>query len=545
MCGILGVAMVPGASPPARLPSSIRLDALRDRGPDNVGAMDLPEVALRHTRLAVIDAAETSNQPLRSGDLTLVCNGEIWNHRALRAAAGDYVYRTTSDCEAILHVYAEEGLAGLARLDGFYSFILYDARARKLIAHRDPIGKKPLFHASRGGLHWFASNATAIRENAAGAFPARPSQVAFFLAHGFTHPEQGFFEGIEPLRPGEAVEIDLETGAVTRSALRARAIDYSGFDFRPDTVVTEFDRLLRLAVERRVTGLQTPVLVFSGGIDSTLLAAELLEAAPQTRLISLRQPVPLINDEVYARYAALRLGGKLSFATPWRDLGTLVSASIARLDQPLAVESYFILSALAAAARAHGNVLFTGDGADEVCLGYRRPSQWFTSGAPDPRPTLTGPAPLGTYSDWGRVQGQVDLVGHGFVKVDKATAENRMEARCPYLDAELVAFFRQIPPSFWRDALDVPKQPLRASLRARGFPGWFIERRKMGFSLPLRYLLAPHFRDFREALVRLTPLLEAVGVPRQVPSSALAFFTDFAPNWRRYVLGTFLARQGL
>jgi asparagine synthase (glutamine-hydrolysing) len=544
MCGILGVAVVPNARQ-ADLPRAIRLDALRDRGPDNVGAIDFERVALRHTRLAVVDAAETSNQPLRSGDLTLVCNGEIWNHQALRATARDYVYRTTSDCEAILHVYAEEGLAGLSRLDGFYSFILYDARAGQLIAHRDPIGKKPLFHAERDGQHWFASNTTAIRQNAPGAFPPRRDQLAFFLDRGFIHPEHGFFEGIAPLRPGETVSVDLVTGAATRSQARARAGSYDGFHFTPETVVAEFERLLRQAVTRRVAGLKTPVLIFSGGLDSTLLAAELLQAAPHTRLISLRQPVPLLNDEVYARYAARRLGAKLAFATPWFRLAALVDDAISRLDQPLAVESYFILSALAAAAREHGNVLFTGDGADEVCLGYRPPSAWFASEARDPRPTLSGPQPLGTYTDWGYTQGQVDLVGHGFVKVDKATAENRMEARCPYLDADLVAFFRQIPPTFWRGALDIPKQPLRASLLARGFPRWFIERRKLGFSLPLRYLLTPNFPAFRAELERAAPILSDLGLGAPPVPSNLGFFSDFAPNWRRYVLGRFLTRVGV
>jgi asparagine synthase (glutamine-hydrolysing) len=551
MCGILGHAVVRGDDPATAalaVPPGIRLDALLDRGPDAVGALDVDGVSLRHTRLAVIDAAETSNQPLRSGALALVCNGEIWNHRALRAAARDYVHSTTSDCEAVLQVYAEDGVAGFARLDGFYSFILHDARNRRLIAHRDPVGKKPLFHARVGQAHWFASNATAIRQNArspAAPFAPRTEQVAFYLTHGFTHPATGFFDGIEPVLPGETLVIDLDTGHVTRTRTELRPPEALAFPLTAEGVLAEFERRLSAAVEKRLAGLRTPVLIFSGGLDSTLLAVEMLKRAPQTELLTMRQPLPFLHDEPFARYAARKLGARLHFTTPWRQLGRRADEAIARLDQPLALPSYFLLSALAQDAQVFGNVLFTGDGADEVCFGYRPPSAWFARAPSEAAPTwLSGPQPASPFSDWGYVQGQLDLIGHAFVKVDKATAENRMEARVPFLDHDLIRLFREIPGDFWRGPLDVSKQPIRAALRARGFPGWFIERPRRGFTFPFRYLLAPELGALRDRLAASRDALEAVGVrPGPLPTR-LELFRGFDRYWRLIVLGTFLGRLG-
>src|SRR5262245_11670504 len=104
MCGILGIAYRRGAPVRKR---ALRVDAIRDRGPDNVGHVDYGNVEFFHTRLSVIDQKQTSNQPIQSADakIAIMCNGEIYNHLDLRRQS-TYSYLTDSDCEAIVDVYS-------------------------------------------------------------------------------------------------------------------------------------------------------------------------------------------------------------------------------------------------------------------------------------------------------------------------------------------------------------------------------------------------------------------------------------------------------
>lgn len=545
MCGILAVVSSNGAPLGDQ---AIDLEALRHRGPDNAGGADYPRVSLRHTRLAVIDSATTSNQPIVAGPLSLVCNGEIFNFRELRAAAGRYAYATTSDCEAVLQVYAEEGVDGFERLDGFFSFVLFDAERDVVIAHRDDIGKKPLFWAHDGRHVWFSSNATAIRKNASGAFASRASQLEHYLRHGFVHPAEGFYAGIEPVLPGETIVVDLRTGSTTRSRVARRGPDYTGFDFAsPEAVLRETDRLLASATAKRLRGLRDPVLIFSGGVDSTLLATEIQRHASTTQLVTMRQPLPLLNDEPYARYAARRLSLPLAFAAPWANMFDRVTAAIDRMDQPLALESYFMLSTLAIGARAYGNVLFTGDGADEVFLGYREPAAWIESHGAEPplaHDFEVGPPSAFPMTPWGRRQAHVDLAGHGFVKVDKATAENEMEARCPFLDRDLFAFARSIPSAYWTQARRTPKPLLKDLLASRGFSPWFVDRPKLGFAMPFRFAMIPHYGAMARSVERSATRLRDAGVAVPRDTSTRAMLRDFTTHWRVFVLAEVLRRSG-
>lgn len=544
MCGILAVVSSDATPLGDR---AIDLDALRHRGPDNTGAADYAHVSLRHTRLAVIDSAATSNQPIVSGKLALVCNGEILNFRELRAAATTYAYTTTSDCEAVLQVYAEDGIAGFERLDGFFSFVLFDAERDVVIAHRDDVGKKPLFWANDGSRIWFSSNASAIRKNAAGSFAPRATQLDHYLRHGFTHPAEGFYAGIDPVLPGEAIVVDVRAASVSKRRIPRPGTDYSGFDFTSsEAVLRETDRLLASATAKRLRGLRDPVLIFSGGVDSTLLATELRRHASNARLVTMRQPLPLLNDEPYARYAARRLGLPLAFAAPWSRMFDRVNAAIDRMDQPLALESYFMLSTLAIGARAYGNVLFTGDGADEVFLGYREPAAWIEN-ASTPRAEThdfaVGPPSAFPMTAWGHRQAHVDLAGHGFVKVDKATAENEMEARCPFLDRDLFAFARSIPAAYWTRARQTPKPLLKELLASRGFSPWFVDRPKLGFAMPFRFAMVPHYRAMARSVERSAVLLRDLGVAVPTNDGPRAMLRDFTTHWRVFVLAEVLRRS--
>lgn len=542
MCGIFGIASLTRAP---LVDLRVDLSSLRDRGPDNVGDARFDQVALFHARLAVIDAKEMSNQPLRGGGMALVCNGEIFNHRELRKEGGPYDYVTPSDCEAVLDVYARSSVEGFARLDGFFAFALFDPQRDLLVLHRDNVGKKPLFWTNDGRRVLFASNVTTLLDNLSQTPEIDRTQIPFLLRNGFVDPRASLFHGIKPVLPGEVVEIDLRDGSVRQRRLEKPSQRYDGFDWGEERLVQRtVEDLLHKSCEKRLRGLSAPVLILSGGIDSTVLAHELVGLSSGARFVTLKQPVRWLNDEPYARAVARRLGRPLLFARMTHRLFPAVQTLVRKLDQPLSLMSYVFLALLAIEARRFGNVLFTGDGADEVFFGYRDFQAWEGSGSDEDAaaPLVCGPPFAFPLSRYGRSQGVLDLVGHAFTKVDKATAENGMEARCPFLDWDLMAFVRQIPLGYWRRHGTVHKRPLREYLLSRGTPPAFVERRKLGFAFPFRYLLAPSLGAIRARIRSNAHLLSDVGVEVDLRESPFGSFRAFQRTWAHFVLAEYLAR---
>ncbi len=174
MCGILAVIKSP-ESPETLRPRVVSLaKILRHRGPDWSG-VHLQELehtngrtvlnVLAHERLAIVDP-EGGAQPLlnEAGNVALSVNGEIYNHKNLRATlTGSHEFATRSDCEVIVHLYEERGAGFVGDLDGVFAFVLANRDTGDVVAARDPIGVVPLYwgHGPDGSL-WFASEMKAL-----------------------------------------------------------------------------------------------------------------------------------------------------------------------------------------------------------------------------------------------------------------------------------------------------------------------------------------------------------------------------------------------
>ena len=380
MCGIFGAA---GRDLSDGALGSV-LQVLEHRGPDGHGTFRdrSARLTLAHTRLAVIDL-ETGAQPLETedGSIILAANGEIYDFERIRGSleAKGHRFKTKCDSEVILYLYKEYGLDCFEHLRGEFAFLLYDRSKRLLIAARDRFGIKPLYFSRLSSGFVFASEMKAIfasglvapKLNAAGFDP---------LIDQIYGNVQLPFEGIEHVPPASYVAVDLET-------LEAKTILYwsneipsevarpiaepSKKDIRAsaDVVLEELEEAVRVRLRADV-----PVgLYLSGGIDSAFVAALMkrnLNAHLHSFSISFEGSNR--NEQDLARQSAEFVG------TQHHELRVNKEMLWDNLDQALwfselpfaslAPVGKFLLSK---EARRFVTVVLTGEGADEVFLGYR------------------------------------------------------------------------------------------------------------------------------------------------------------------------------
>ena len=376
MCGIAGFA-----GHGDRIDLAAMTKALVHRGPDGEGFYaDAPAgVYLGHRRLAILDLAGGA-QPMwnAAGTIGVVCNGEIYNHRELRAqlAARGYVFRSShSDTEVLVHGYAEWGEELPTRLNGMFAFAIYDKARRRLFLARDRFGEKPLFYYTAPGLFAFASELGALRRHRrfSGAIDQRGLQK--FLAYGYIPAPGALFRGAAKLPPGHHLTFDLATGGHrTRCywCFRVEPDESLGEDAE-DRLAEELRALLAQAAARRLMSDVPLGLFLSGGIDSAAVLAMTARHMPARAIktFTIGFTEPSFDESGAALQSAASFGtdhrGKLLHLDQAKSL---VPEVLARLDEPLADPSIIPTFLLAQFARQHVTVALSGDGGDELFAGY-------------------------------------------------------------------------------------------------------------------------------------------------------------------------------
>src|SRR3989454_7213696 len=201
MCGIAGeLRLVLGERARADRVRTM-CDVMVHRGPDDEGLLAHAEVALGMRRLSIVDVSG-GRQPLgnEDGSVQVVCNGEIYNSAPLRSAleARGHRFRTRSDVEVIAHLYEEEGVDAVGRLEGMFALALWDARRHRLLLARDRFGIKPLYLAETPRAILFASEAKCLL--AGGLDPViDPQALHDYLTLGYVPDPTSIFAGARQL----------------------------------------------------------------------------------------------------------------------------------------------------------------------------------------------------------------------------------------------------------------------------------------------------------------------------------------------------------
>ena len=376
MCGIVG-ALAPSAVDPGVV-ERMR-DRLAHRGPDHAGLWRSPDggVCLAHRRLAIIDLDARANQPMVSTDgrLVVTFNGEIYNHRSIRAELQreGVAFRTESDTEVLLEGYRRWGAALLDRLSGMFAFALWDARERRLLCARDRAGEKPLHYALVGGTFLFASEIKALLE-----WPGLGRRVDYeamidFLGMGFVADPKSIWRDVRKLPPAHAMVV--EVGADGRATV-GEPFRYWSLPFVPGARIASADEiratLLRAADEMAIA--DVPLGTFlSGGVDSSTVTAALSMSGHEVRSFTIGFEDAAYDERGWARQVAERYRTThVERTVRPSDMASVLDLLAWHYDEPFNDYSSIPTYYLCREARGAITVALSGDGADEVFAGYRK-----------------------------------------------------------------------------------------------------------------------------------------------------------------------------
>src|SRR5436190_2782102 len=349
-------------------------DSIAHRGPDERSFFVHPgEVALGFQRLSIIDLT-TGSQPLASedGSVSVCCNGEIYNFRALRAElkARGHRFGSRSDCEVIVHLYEELGTDFVRRLQGMFAIAIWDQRHGRLVLGRDRLGVKPLYWAKvDGGLVYGSEPAPIIESRLVTATPD-PSAIAQYLTLQYIPPPDSGFGGISKIAPGELLVF--EGDRATRR--RYWEIDYFSDDLPDDddACLDALDGLLRNATQDRLIA-DVPLGAFlSGGVDSSLVVSYMAEASDRVSTFSIDFPHAQFSEGRYARRVASIYGTNHTEMTVEPEVVPTLLESVRFAGEPFADSSAIPTYLLSAMTKGKVTVALSGDGGDEAFAGYVR-----------------------------------------------------------------------------------------------------------------------------------------------------------------------------
>jgi asparagine synthase (glutamine-hydrolysing) len=372
MCGISGIVNAEGTAVPRDALKKMN-DTLSRRGPDAEGFFFSERVGLGHRRLAIIDL-ESGAQPMTSSDgrYTIVFNGEIYNFMELKPALekSGVVFRTHSDTEVLLELFARKGMDCLRDLNGMFAFAVWDAREKKLFAARDRMGKKPFYYALVGGSFIFGSELKALL--AFPGFPKRlnPAALAHYLTYEYVPAPLAMIDGAFKLKQAHWLTFQngvIETGRYWAPPLGEKVDDDE------ETASRKLLELLDKAVAYRMIA-DVPLGVFlSGGVDSSAVVALMARhrEGKDIKTFSINFKEGSYDESLYSETVAKKFGTDHASETlTAATMLAILPEVLDYLDEPFADGSILPTYLLSRFTRQRVTVALGGDGADELFAGY-------------------------------------------------------------------------------------------------------------------------------------------------------------------------------
>ncbi len=372
MCGIFLYA----SEGPERIVRGERgLGALRHRGPDSAGSYVSDDVYLGHARLKILDLSDGANQPMGSTEcgLWVAFNGEIYNFRELRQflKGRGYRFETTGDTEVLLYLYQELGRECLDKLNGMFSFVIWDERNRTIFCARDRLGIKPLYYSWNGRRLIVSSEVRAITTSIPGRWAIDSIALEDYLVCGSVLAPNTIFDEIKSLLPGHLMVLEDRKLSIEKWWNLPFVPEQEKVGREAKQIREDVREILESSIDYRLLS-DVPVGVFlSGGIDSTavLSLANRRRDGIDTFSLGFNIGGDRFNETSIAQMTANAIGSRhhetiLTNDDVFGSLGKFMK----HIDQPSTdgLNTYLVSKI----AREKVTVALSGLGGDEVFSGY-------------------------------------------------------------------------------------------------------------------------------------------------------------------------------
>ncbi len=515
---------------------SLMLASLSNRGPDDKGFLEFSHCNLGQTRLSIVDLSE-GHQPMKDNkeNIAITFNGEIYNYRELRESleAKGHIFSTSSDTEVILKAYIEYGTECLKHLDGMFAFALWNEDKQELFLARDRFGKKPLYYT-------FDDNKNLLVSSEIKAFFASgkikgeidPSTLDHYLKFMYVPPHETIYKNIYTILPAHAgIFKDGELKTWRYWSLKHESIKISYDDAK-----IKIKDLFKKAVQKRMVADVEIGSLLSGGIDSTLVTAYAQKEMDRPIKTFTVGYGDYVNELPFAEEASKAIGTDHYALQVTGSFTDELVRVMAYFDEPHADSSDFAQHMISRLAGEKVKVVLTGDGADELFMGYgwywrqfnlstrhhtiekfltdpfkahlnlvsifsdhERTELWLPSFHTGPF-TLPNEIRNHSLSSTEKIN-LFDLTfylpGQLLTKIDRMSMMNSVEVRSPFLDTDLAEFVYNLPLEYKMNK-NGGKIILKDILEEI-MPKEFVHRRKQGFGAPVKiWLKEPAFKKLAE-----------------------------------------------
>ncbi|MES2734549.1 MAG: asparagine synthase (glutamine-hydrolyzing) [Bacteroidota bacterium] len=455
---------------------------LSHRGPDAEGFFEEGPVGLGHRRLSILDLSAGANQPMFSQNdrYVIVYNGEVYNFQEIKDQLPHIAFCTTSDTEVILEAFAQWGNAFALRLNGMFAIAIYDRQTERLSIFRGRMGIKPLYYYWDGRKFAFASELKALTCLSQIPTVINSQAIPLFLQLGYIPVPHSIYQNIYKMPAGCLLTVNEKDGMAIEEYWNVNmAIEKQTIN-EEELAISKLDELLYASVKDQLIS-DVPVGIFlSGGIDSSLVATQAVRASTtkvNTFSIGFKttsRGVNRFSEAEYARVVAQALGtNHHEFLVSIKEAQLLIEELGEVYDEPFADSSAVPTMLVSKLAREKVTVALSGDGGDELFLGYGM-YQWaerlhtpFNKLARKPIRLLLGQMPGESYfKAHNMFSGLIDESIYQHIFSQEQGFFNRQEVNALLINrnypkqAALLPYNEFIPPAILRSLTASEKQSL-------------------------------------------------------------------------------------
>lgn len=605
MCGIYGATVK--YSP---LQVKEKLARASFRGPDSTDYSFLgadKNIIFGHNRLSIIDLDPRSNQPFTYKNVHIVFNGEIYNFQTIKIELqkAGYSFTTKSDTEVLCAAYIEYGKAFISKLNGMFSFVIYDEKENILFGARDRMGQKPFYYSHTKEGFEFASQISSIQlynDNLSISSKA----ISYYLAWGNIPDPQSIFNEVSKLEAGFSFTLSLKNNTFKKEQYWdiTSPTNYNG---SYNDAKEELSYLIKDSASIRLFA-DVPVGVFlSGGIDSSAIAALATKSTTtKIKTFSVKFNEAAFDESGYAQQVANHLDTEHHVISCNYNEGLDLIENFSQFfDEPFADASAIPSMLLAKHTRKHVTVALSGDGGDESFIGYTR-YKWMMQVQPFYRmPSMlrqaaskfTGLLPYyklkmiaqglqydniedlylalstGIDNSWLRQTSNYTNISEQKylknssknllerisdfdlktylnwdinTKVDRATMAYSLEARAPLLDHRIVSFARSLPTHFKYQGNN-QKRILKDVLYDY-VPKEIFDRPKAGFTMPFSSWFRNELKNYvleelNEDYLKQIPNIDAKEVNKRIQQHMNGSWNRYPLIWKLLVLKQWLNKN--